>query len=364
MTTNIALVFGGMSSEHQVSCLTAASVLRTLDPERYTITCIGIAPDGRWTLPDNETVAALATVDGTLPSVSPAWPEAVLVRTARGPAVSIRDGNQLDDPRPVDVALPLLHGPFGEDGTIQGLFEMHGIRYVGSGVAASAIGMDKALMKMAFAAAGLPQGPYVVVGEQASDEQIAAQVAPLGLPVFVKPARAGSSMGISKVNAPDELAEAVKVAREHDPKLVIEAGVMGAREIECAVLGGRAGARARASLLGEIRMSDPDAFYDFDAKYLPEEQVSLDVPATVEADLQARLQELAIRTFEAVGAEGLSRVDFFVRGDELLVNEINTLPGFTQYSMYPSLWQATGMSYGELLDELIALALERPVGLR
>ncbi|WP_022909983.1 D-alanine--D-alanine ligase family protein [Aestuariimicrobium kwangyangense] len=365
--TRVAIVFGGVSSEHGVSCLTAASVLQAIDLDRYEVTCIGIAPSGRWTLVDLDVARSLHTVDGVLPTVPESGPEVVLVSTGRGPGLCVREGDRLDEPRPLDVAFALLHGPFGEDGTIQGLFEMHQLRYVGAGVAASANGMDKHLMKACFAAAGLPQGPYEVVTARqwATDrDAVTARLERLDLPWFVKPARAGSSIGITKVNHPEQVAAAIGTAQQHDPKVVIEQGIIG-REIECAVLGSPDGASPRTSLVGEIRMVDGSGFYDFDAKYLPGEQVALDIPARIDDALQARVQEIAVQAFDAIGAEGLGRVDTFVlESGEVLVNEINTMPGFTQYSMYPQLWQKSGLGYGELIDELIAVALARPTGLR
>lgn len=363
----VAIIFGGASSEHGVSCLTAAGVLHAIDRERYEVTCIGIAPSGRWTLVDPEAAAAMQTVDGVLPAVAESGPEVVLVSTGEGPGLSVRDGNHVDDPRPLDVAFALLHGPYGEDGTIQGLFEMHGLRYVGAGVAASANGMDKHLMKACFAAAGLPQGPYeVITASQWATDRAAAlcRLDRLELPLFVKPARAGSSIGISKVDDRADLAAAIEEARAHDPKVIVEQGING-REIECAVLGSGLSGVPRTSLVGEIRMVDGSGFYDFEAKYLPGEQVALDIPARIDESLQRRVQEVAVQTFEAIGAEGLGRVDTFVLDSgEVLVNEINTMPGFTQYSMYPQLWERSGLSYPALIDELIQLALARPVGLR
>lgn len=363
----LAVIFGGDSSEHGVSCLTAAGALGALDTQRYDITCIGITGSGTWTLVDRDEVASLATTDGKLPQVPDDGQQAVLVRTATSAAFVARDGDRLGAEHPVDVALLLLHGPFGEDGTVQGMLELYGVRYVGSGVLASAVGLDKGWMKACFAAAGLPQGPYrVITGHDWDyDRQLSLQkLAELEYPLFVKPSRAGSSVGITRVAAPEQLEGAIEQARKHDPKVIVEQGIVG-REIECAVLGSHAGQQPRTSLLGEITMIDPDTFYDFDAKYLPEEQVRLDIPAKVDPALEQRVQELARRAFVALEAEGLSRVDFFVTpDDQVLINEINTLPGFTAFSMYPMLWQASGMSYPALLDELIDLALERPVGLR
>ena len=262
-----------------------------------------------------------------------------------------------------------VHGPFGEDGTIQGLFEMMGIRYVGSGVAASANGMDKDLMKTALAGAGLPVAPWVTIHQrQWGTEQahfLRKIEADLTFPVFVKPARGGSSLGISRAASPDDLVRCIEEAFEFDPKVIVEQGLVGAREVEVAVLDNLDGP-PRVSLAGEIRMHGGEgAFYDFEAKYTPGEQVSLDVPAAIDGPLLARLQRLGAKTFRALGAEGLSRVDMFVTPDEdVFVNELNTMPGFTYISMYPQLWEATGLSYADLIAELIRLALERPTGLR
>ncbi len=363
----LAVIFGGDSSEHGVSCLTAAGVLGALDPDRYEVTCIGITGSGTWTLVDPAVAAGLHTVSGELPTVPEGGPQALLVKTATGPAFVTRQGDHLGAEHPIDVALLLLHGPFGEDGTVQGMLELFGVRYVGSGVAASAMGMDKHWMKTCFGAAGLPQGPYAVISAHDwahQRDQALARTADLVYPLFVKPSRAGSSMGITKVDQPAALQAAIEAAHKFDPKVIVEQGIVG-REIECAVLGSPEGGAPRTSRLGEITMVDPEAFYDFDAKYLPQEQVRLDIPAQLEPDLEEALQDLARRAFQAIEAEGLSRVDFFVTADgQLLINEINTLPGFTQYSMYPMLWQASGIEYPQLLDELIGLALQRPVGLR
>jgi len=267
------------------------------------------------------------------------------------------------------VVFPLLHGPYGEDGTVQGLLELADARYVGSGVLASAIGMDKHFMKMVFAGQDLPIGPYAVIKPGDWDRRrdvVMRDVEALGLPLFVKPARAGSSLGVSRVDSLDQLAAAVEEARRHDPKVIVEAGIAG-REIECAVLGGRGGSRPRTSLPGEIVVTDEtkNGFYDYEAKYFDEAAVQLSCPADLPDHVIKEVQEIAVRTFEAVGAEGLARVDVFVTPDErVVVNEINTMPGFTPFSMYPRMWDASGLSYPELIDELVQLALERPTGLR
>jgi D-alanine-D-alanine ligase len=268
----------------------------------------------------------------------------------------------------VDVVFPLLHGPFGEDGTLQGLLELADVRYVGAGVLASAVGMDKHMMKLVLAGHGLPVGPFRVVlpGELDRDPQgVAARIAELGLPLFVKPARAGSSLGISRVTAAADVPAAIRAAAEHDPKVIVEAAIVG-REIECGVLGGHDGERARASLPGEILVTDSrHAFYDFEAKYLDEAGVTLACPADLPEGVVEAVRDVAVRTFEAVGCEGLARVDVFVTPDSgVVVNEINTMPGFTPYSMYPRMWEASGVSYVDLVDELLRLALARPTGLR
>lgn len=363
----VALVFGGVSSEHEISCLTAGGVARAIDPERFDVVGIGITPEGDWVRIDHEELTSYEVVGSELPQVAADRPRAVLVPGPHGPEIATRDGAGLLDSVRVDVAFALLHGPYGEDGTIQGLFEMLGLRYVGAGVAASAIGMDKDLMKRSMAAAGLPVGPWeAVTPAQWRDdrEESLARVNRLTYPVFVKPARGGSSLGIVRVESPEGLAAAIEEARRFDPKVVVEQGFVGMREIELGVIENPTGP-PRVSLPGEILMHTPDAFYDFDAKYLPEEQVSLEVPAEVDEDLRAAVQELAARTFSAMAVEGLARVDLFVDASGVpWVNELNTMPGFTRHSMFPMLWAASGVDYPELIATLVQLALRRPLGLR
>ena len=363
----VLVLFGGRSGEHAISCVTAGGVLRAIDRSRYDVIPVGITRSGQWVRVEDDP-DRWALVDGVLPEV-PSAPARVLLpqETDSRDLVELGPGGAVDLGT-VDVVLPLLHGPYGEDGTIQGMLELADIRYVGAGVLASAVSMDKHYMKLVLAGQGIPIGPFTVLrpGEWAQHEAAWLQtVENLGLPLFVKPARAGSSLGISKVDDLAELPAAIEEARTHDPKIVIEAGIVG-REVECAVLGGRGGARPRASLPGEITVTDPrHSFYDFEAKYLDTAGVELSCPTDLPDDVVARVQELAIRTFEAVGCEGLARVDVFVtESGTVVVNEINTMPGFTPYSMYPLLWERSGMPYAELVDELIALALERPVGLR
>lgn len=349
----VALLFGGRSGEHGVSTATAAGVLKALDPEKYDVLPVGITQDGQWVLASGD-AARWELTSGGLAEVTPD-----AGRTLAG----------LGDLGEVDVVFPLLHGPYGEDGTVQGMLELAGVRYVGAGVLASAVGMDKQYMKLVFTGHGLPVGPYVVVlprdWEQRQAEVVREVQERLRFPVFVKPARAGSSLGVTRVDDVSGLADAIEEARFHDPKVLVEQGVEG-REIECSVLGGRAGAAPRASVPGEIVVDhDAAVFYDFEAKYLSDSQARTEAPADLPEAVGERVREVAVRAFEAIGAEGLSRVDVFVTPEgEVVLNEINTMPGFTPISMYPKMWEASGLSYPELIDELIQLALERPTGLR
>jgi D-alanine-D-alanine ligase len=364
--TRVAIVFGGRSSEHAVSCSTAASVLAAIDRDKYDVVPVGIARDGRWVLVADDP-EPLRLSPGHVPEVSGSSDVLVPLGSARRSLTVLDPGRPPRELGDVDVVFPLLHGPFGEDGTIQGLLELADVRYVGSGVTASAVMMDKAFMKLVFTAAGLPIVDHVVVTDRqwrCDRPAVEAAVAALGWPVFVKPARSGSSIGISRVALAAELADAVEAARAHDPKVVVEAGVHG-REIECAVLGGRDGGRPRPSRLGEAVVVEQDhAFYDYEAKYLADD-VRLVCPADVPAEVAAEMTDLAVRAFEAAGCEGLARVDFFYADDgRVILNEINTMPGFTPSSMYPFAWQHSGLSYPELIDELVSLALERPLGLR
>lgn len=373
----VAVVFGGTSTEHAVSCLTAAGVFAALDPQRYDVVGVGITRSGRWVVVDDATVAELHVSDGRLPELSEDAADAVLLTHGSSSELAVRDDvsygsvdrrSALSWLGPVDVALSLLHGPFGEDGTIQGLFEMMGVRYVGAGVLASAVGMDKHVMKLVLSASGLPVGPFVAItpAEWRHDRAACLEaVAALHFPVFVKPARGGSSLGIAKVETAAGVEAAVVAAQRFDPKVIVEEGFVDARELECGVLADPDGGPPQASEIAEIRMHDPSGFYDFEAKYLPEEQVSLDVPADVEGAVADQVRALAVRTFEAIGCEGLARVDVFVTHQgRVVINEINTMPGFTEHSMFPRMWAASGVSYPALVDRLITLALQRPLGLR
>ena len=364
----VAVLFGGRSSEHSVSCVTAAGVLEAIDHSKYDVVPIGIARNGQWTLVSADP-AQWSLRAATLPEVEPGEESVVLsTRGASRELVSHVPGGLPRTLGRIDVVLPLLHGPFGEDGTLQGLLEMADIRYVGAGVLASAVGMDKHYMKVVFEAAGLSVGPYEVITDRQwkrDADACLARAAGLAFPVFVKPARAGSSMGITRVTSAAGLREAIEAARLHDPKVVVEAGITG-REIEVAVLQGRGTEDPRTSQPGEVAVRDGGhEWYDFEAKYVDGAAADLSCPADLPDDATSKVRELAAVAFEAVGAEGLSRVDFFYTPDgELVINEINTMPGFTPISMYPQMWAKSGLPYTELIDELITLALERRTGLR
>lgn len=364
----VAVVFGGRSSEHAISCVTAGSVLQAIDREKYDVIPIGIATDGRWVLEADDPSRHRITGPGQLPSVDGERASVSLARTTEGTELVVSEASA--PPRAlgdVDVVFPLLHGPWGEDGTIQGLLEMSDVRYVGSGVLASAVCMDKAFMKVALQAAGLPVMPGITITAREwaeQDDSVHRRCEELGYPLFVKPARGGSSIGIAKAHSRDELAAAVEGALAHDPKVIIEVSAEGAREIECGVLDSLDG-DVEVSVPAEIRITGDHEFYDFEAKYLPEEATQLDVPAILDEETTLRMQGLAADAFRAAGCEGLARVDFFLMPDgSLVVNELNTMPGFTPLSMFPQMWAATGVPYADLVDRLLTLALNRETGLR
>ncbi|HVU73240.1 MAG TPA: D-alanine--D-alanine ligase family protein [Mycobacteriales bacterium] len=357
----VAVVFGGRSGEHPISCVSAGCVLAALDPARYEVLPVGITRDGRWVLPPDG--QRLAIESGALPEVTDGAPLALPADPSAANLVVLAPGEVPATLGSVDVVFPLLHGAFGEDGTVQGLLEMAGVPYVGSGVFASAAAMDKAHMKVMLRVAGLPVGPYVVLKPH---DAIPAAL-DLRLPVFVKPARAGSSLGITRVTDWADLPAAVAAARAHDPKVLVEEGITG-RELECGVLGGLGGGRPEASLPAEVRVVGNHEFYDFEAKYL-DDATELDVPALVPDEVTARVRTLAVDAFEALDCAGLARVDFFVTEDgrggwDVVVNEVNTMPGFTPVSMFPLMWEATGLDYPALVDRLIRLAVESGTGLR
>jgi D-alanine-D-alanine ligase len=347
----LAILYGGRSAEHQVSVVSARSVMEALDPDRFEVVPVAITRTGAWLLPDRSPLE-LAASDGTLPEVEAAGTEVTLRPEQQGGSLT---GSGVGG---VDVVFPILHGPFGEDGTVQGLFELADLPYVGSGVLASALAMDKAMAKVVLAHAGLPQAPYLVVPErdwQADPERVAAEVAGrLAYPVFSKPARLGSSIGISKVKTPAGLAAGLAAAFAHDSKALVEQGV-AARELECGVLGNDA---PEASVVGEVIPSHE--FYDFEAKYL-DESLKLEIPAQVPDAVRVKVRELSLRAFQALDCEGFARVDFFFEEatGRVLLNEVNTIPGFTPKSMFPMLWAASGLAYPDLVARLVELAVER-----
>ncbi|MGH8860491.1 MAG: D-alanine--D-alanine ligase family protein [Jatrophihabitantaceae bacterium] len=350
----VAVVYGGRSSEHGISVVSAGSVIAALDPDRYEVVPVGITPQGAWVLTSGD-ASTMRITGRTVPAVStgtavmlPADP------TAKG-LVSVEPGSGVQALETVDVVFPVLHGRFGEDGTIQGLFEMAGVPYVGPGVFASAAAMDKEYTKKLLAAEGLEVGTYAVVRRR--DDVSTLDLQRLGLPVFVKPARAGSSVGITKLTDWATLPDALATAFEHDGKVLVEAGVSG-REIECGVLESHDGT-PEASVPAEIRLTGSHDWYDFEAKYL-DDACEFDVPAQLSASLTARVQDAACTAFVALDCAGLARVDFFITPDErVVVNEVNTMPGFTAISMFPRMWAASGVAYPELVDRLIAAALRR-----
>ena len=365
----VLIVFGGRSSEHEVSCATAAGILRAIDRDKWDVVPLGITKDGQW-VPASDDPALLEFKDGKGQSVE-AGATRVALTPGGGSLVELSyDGDPADpgarvvgarDLGRVDIVLPLLHGPYGEDGTIQGLLEMAEVRYVGCGVASSAVSMDKHLTKVVLAGAGIDVGRWELITPlqwEADQGACLERAAALGFPVFVKPCRAGSSVGISKVESREGLAVAVKEAQNHDPRVIVEAGVVG-REVECGVLGGRSDWRSATAPLGEIEVPDGE-FYDYEHKYV-DDVVGLVCPAEVAPAYEERVRETALRAFDALECEGLARVDFFLDEDSgtVLVNEVNTMPGFTPFSMYPYMWQVSGLGYTELVSELIELAVAR-----
>ena len=363
----VAVVFGGRSSEHGISCVTAGSVLAAIDREAYDVVPVGIATDGRWVLEADEP-SRLAIRGAELPEVDAGRSPVALMGATTGTDLVVTEPSSVPAViGEVDVVFPLLHGPWGEDGTLQGLLEMADVRYVGSGVLASAVGMDKAFMKVVLQGAGLPVTPGIVVTRSQWEQDpvgVRSRIEDLGFPSFAKPSRAGSSMGISKVHDASEVDDALAEAFGHDPKVLVEQSMEGVREIECGVLGTLEGP-PETSRPGEVRTGGDHEFYDFEAKYLADQHTEIDIPADLPAEVEQSLRAMAVRAFEALSCEGLARVDFFVMPDgSLVINELNTMPGFTPTSMYPQLWAATGMSYPELVDRLVQLALRRDTGLR
>jgi D-alanine-D-alanine ligase len=377
----VAVVFGGQGPEHSVSCLGAGNTLGAIDRDRYEVIPIGITTDGTW-VPVPDRPERLALTGGELPSVESAaagpTAESTTGLSTREPA-----GAELEPARPgqipavlsdVDVVLPIIHGPFGEDGSLQGLLEMAGVKYVGAGVLASAVGIDKEYMKLIFAGRGLPVVRHVVVRERdwplpgageatPESKRVLDAIAELGWPLFVKPARGGSSIGTSKASDMGQLHESIELARQFDRKVLVEAAVDGV-EIEVSVLEGIAGGPPDTSLPGQMMIEGEDEFYDFGTKYLdPEDRMA--IPAPIPAAAADEIRRLAAEAFEAVSCEGLARVDFFYTADgKILINEINTLPGMTPTSYFQKLWEASGLPFDQLLDRVIQTALAKRPGLR
>ncbi len=351
----VVVLFGGRSAEHEISCISARSVIDALDPTKNEVVPVGITKQGRWRVLAGP--PALPSETGKLPEVTDdAGPVARLAGDdVTSAMLVVADGVG----ETVDVVFPVLHGPFGEDGAVQGMLELAAIPYVGAGLVGSAIGMDKSMQKVIFTAAGLPVDPYETVREpewHEDPEGVQARVAALGRPVFVKPATLGSSVGISRVGEGDELDPAVEEAFRYARKVVIERGIEPVREVEVAVLGND---DPVASVVGEI-VPTGHPFYDYSAKYLDEDGARLVIPAELAPGLRERIQSMAITAFRSVECWGMARVDFFIAGgDRLVINEINTIPGFTSISMYPKLWEASGMSYPALIERLLELAVER-----
>ncbi|MFE0045386.1 D-alanine--D-alanine ligase family protein [Streptomyces albireticuli] len=367
----VAVVFGGRSSEHAISVVTAGAVLAAIDRTKYDVLPIGISTDGRWALTADDP-ERMAIADRALPNVeqlalSPDGTVVLPVDPSSREVVYSEPGAVPKALGEVDVVFPVLHGPYGEDGTLQGLLELSGIPYVGAGVLASAVGQDKEYMKRVFVSFGLPVGPYEVIRPRewqadpaAARKKIVDFAGEHGWPLFVKPARGGSSMGITKVDDLSGLDDAVAEAQRHDPKVIVESLLRG-REIECGVLEFEDG--PRASVPAEIPPVTAHDFYDFEAKYI--DSAAGIVPAPLTPEETAEVQELAVKAFDATSCEGLVRADFFLTEDgEFVINEINTMPGFTPISMYPRMWQESGVSYPELIDTLVQAALRRSTGLR
>ena len=346
----VAIICGGRSSEHSISCISAKGVLEAIDRNLFEPILIGITLRGKW--------VALKSADG-FGVGSDGLP--IIPDTAPGINADVHGlKNAEGAPLAIDLAFPLLHGAYGEDGTIQGLFEMADIPYVGSGVLASSVAMDKTFAKPIYADFGLAVADGITVHQRdwiAQRELEIAKIKALGLPVFVKPARSGSSRGTTKVKSDSEIEPAIEEAHRHDPRAMVEVAIKG-REIECAVL--EINGKAHASVLGEIRVHEPHEFYDFEAKYL-DGSTTFDVPANVTPEIARAISDAAVTAFEALGCEGLARVDFFLNEEnQVIINELNTMPGFTSMSVFPMLWKATGKSYSEIITQLCESALARP----
>jgi len=359
MTTKkirVGLIFGGKSGEHEVSFCSASSIIKAIDKDKYTVVPIGITKEGRWISPQD---SELALQSGKIEGKN----TVILLNDSFSKSLVCIDNNQKLDKNSalekLDVIFPVLHGPYGEDGTVQGLLELANIPYVGAGVAASAISMDKDLMKIIFQQEGLPILKWMTIKRkewQKDKEKILSLIRnSFEYPLFVKPTNLGSSVGITKVHKKEELEKAIDLASSYDRKILIEQGLEEVREIECGVLGND---EPQVSVVGEVKPAGE--FYDYDSKYI-EKETQLTIPADLPDGVSQEVQQIALRAFKAVDAAGMARVDFFVskKENKIYLNEINTIPGFTSVSMYPRLWEASGIPYSELIDQLIQLALER-----
>ena len=353
----VAVLFGGRSSEHEISCISANSIINVIDRNKYEVIPIGLTKENDWVFfEDRKPFLKLTKQD--LPIVTKdGIQDNKVVKVSQYPPEELVS---------LDVIFPVLHGPYGEDGTIQGLIDMHAIAFVGAGVLASAIGMDKTTTKSLLKITEFPVGDFVSILDahwKNNKQEKLDEIKQMGFPVFVKPARAGSSVGISKIKEFEAVEKAIEEARKFDKRVIVEKSIEGAREIECSVISGEGKKPARASLPAEIIVKKGHEFYDFEAKYL-DDSADLIVPAKLDKKLLDQVQMLATRVFDLLNCEGLARVDFFItKDDEVLVNEINTMPGFTSISMFPRMWEATGLKYEELIDYLIQEALDRPLGL-
>lgn len=371
----VLIVFGGRSSEHEVSCATAAGILRAIDRTQWDVLPVGITKEGQWvTVPDRPELfdfrdghGQTVTAGNTRVSLTPGGGALVELTYDGDPddggsrIVSVADLGR------IDIVFPLLHGPYGEDGTIQGLLEMADVRYVGCGVTSSAISMDKHLTKTVLHAAGINVGRWqLITPSQWNNDpnECLKRLEALGFPLFVKPCRAGSSIGISRVDSADQLPTALKEAQNHDPRVIVEAAVTG-REIECGVLGGRQGWKNATAPLGEIAVPDGE-FYDYELKYVDTEAIGLICPTTVPEDVERKIRQTAQEAFDILECEGLARVDFFYddTSGTIVLNEVNTMPGFTPISMFPQMWAVAGVDYPSLLNELLTEAQARPLALR
>ncbi|MFQ5864489.1 MAG: D-alanine--D-alanine ligase [bacterium] len=349
----VGILFGGKSAEHEVSLQSAKNVVEAIDKNKYEVVLLGIDKQGRWYL--NEASRFLLNADNPkLISLNKANENVALVtgKSGKQRLVSLSDNKSFG---PIDVVFPVLHGPFGEDGTIQGLLKLANVPFVGASVLGSAIGMDKDVMKRLLREAGIPMAGFLVFPRASSHEiDFEAVKSQLGVPMFIKPANLGSSVGIHKVSDQPHFDQAVQDAFQYDTKIIIEEAIAG-REIECSVLGNE---NPIASVPGEI--IPQHEFYSYEAKYIDEHGAILEIPAKLPEEIVKQVQELAIKAFKVLCCEGMARVDFFLRNDqEVLVNELNSIPGFTRISMYPKLWEVSGISYTQLIDRLIHLALER-----